>query len=286
MRRLAIALVFALSGCTHLALQRDTVRTTNTLADLQFQQVLDNVARFEDNPDTIPSVALATSGTVSISDETSAGFEPTLAPALTMAQRAAAALPSLELLFPFKTSRATTENWSLTPVTDADNLQRLRCAYQMLVLGEANPHKEFCRKQMQDFFAGEVAHLADNYPPRGWYCVGRKCDVPHGARYVGHHNCVYVWVMDDGMEGFSRFTMGWMDLTTGKLRTPTRNVVRKYKGEIRRENLVETEVTTIEIDPEALQKIREGREPVLDRSRVQPPLLNPGLFVLPRPGGR
>src|SRR5262245_9599299 len=40
MRRavLLIGLLSTLSGCTHVALQKDTVRTTSTLADLQHQQ--------------------------------------------------------------------------------------------------------------------------------------------------------------------------------------------------------------------------------------------------------
>ena len=60
---LLLGVLSTLSGCTHLALQNHTVRTTDTLADLQFQQVLDNVARFHDNPDTVPSFAVATAGT-------------------------------------------------------------------------------------------------------------------------------------------------------------------------------------------------------------------------------
>ena len=66
---LLLGLLSTLSGCTHIALRNNTGRTTNTLADLQFQQVLDNLARFHDNPDTIPSFAVATSGTVSINDQ-------------------------------------------------------------------------------------------------------------------------------------------------------------------------------------------------------------------------
>jgi hypothetical protein len=65
---LLIGLLWTLSGCTHIALRNDTVRTTNTLTDLQYQQVLNNVARFHDDPDSVPSFAVATAGTVSILD--------------------------------------------------------------------------------------------------------------------------------------------------------------------------------------------------------------------------
>jgi hypothetical protein len=291
MRRglLAIGLLSALSGCaTHLALRNDTVKTTDTLADLQYQQVLDNLARFHDNPDTVPSFAVATAGTASVLDTAGAGVSPTYAPTLTFNQQGGGALPILSLLFPLTASRAVTENWSLTPVTDADNLRRLRCAYRLLVLGEAAPNYEFCRKQMREFFAGEEADLADYYPPRGWYGVGGKQDVPACACHVGRHagcrGCTYVWVTPEGMNGLATFTMGALDLATGKMRTPQRTVVRKYKGEPKAENLVETQVTATEDDEAALAAIRQGRTRPPARARVtEPAPFNPGLFFVPRP---
>jgi hypothetical protein len=285
MRRavLLIGLLSALSGCTHIALRNDTVRTTDTLADLQYQQVLDNVARFHCNPDTIPSFAVTTAGTVSVLDTTGAGVSPTYSPTLTSAQQGGGALPILSLLFPLTASRAVTENWSLTPITDADNLRRLRCAYRLLVMGEATPNYEFCVKQMKEFFVGEEAALVDYFPPRGWYGVGGKKDVPKCTCYVGHYGGTYVWVTSEGMNGLALFTMGALDLATGKLRTPQRTVVRKYKGEPKPENLTESQVTTTEDDEAALEEIRKGRTRPPERPHVTDPRINPGLFFLPRP---
>jgi hypothetical protein len=193
-------------------------------------------------------------------------------------------LPILSLLFPFSVSRALTDNWSLTPITDADNLQRLRCAYRLLVMGEAAPNHEYCVKQMKEFFAGEEADLADYYPPRGWYGVGGKNDIPGEACYVGCHGDTYVWVAAGGMNGLATFTMGALDLATGKLRTPQKTVVRTYKGEAKPENLVETKVTTPEDDEAALEDIRKGRTRPLQHGRItEPSPFNPGLFFLPRP---
>jgi hypothetical protein len=225
-----------------------------------------------------------TAGTVSVLDTAGAGVSPTYAPTLTLSQQGGGALPILTLLFPFSASRALTDNWSLTPVTDADNLRRLRCAYRLLVLGEAAPNYDFCVNQMKEFFAGEEANLANYYPPRGWYGVGGKKDVPSDACYVGCHGCTYVWVTAEGMNGLATFTMGALDLATGKLRTPQRTVVRKYKGEPKPENLVETQVTTTETDEEALEAIRKGRTQPRDRPRItEPSGFNRGLFFLPRP---
>jgi hypothetical protein len=279
-----VGVLCTLSGCaTQSALRDDTVRTTNTLTELQYQQILDNVARFQENPDTLPSFAVASAGTVSLADTTGAGVSPTYSPTLTFANQAGGALPILSLLFPFSVQRAVTENWSLTPITDADNLRNLRCAYRLLVMGEATPNYEFCRKQMKDFFAGEAAGLADYYPPRGWYGVGGKKDVPKCACYVGCHGCTYVWVTPEGMNDLALFTMGALDLATGKMRTPQRTVVRKYKGEPTPENLVETQVTTTEDDEAALEAIRKGRTRPPERSRItEPAPFNPGLLFVPR----
>ena len=54
--------------------------------------------------------------------------------------------------------------------------------------------------------------------PRGWFHVGRKHDVPKHASYVAHHDGVYVWVMPDGVGGLTRFTL--LVLSIVKL-TPT-----------------------------------------------------------------
>jgi hypothetical protein len=54
--------------------------------------------------------------------------------------------------------------------------------------------------------------------PTGWFHVGRKCDVPKDACYVGcHHDC-YVWVMRDGVDGLSRFSLVILSITNTQTR--------------------------------------------------------------------
>jgi len=56
-----------LSGCaTHRVLRKNTVAVNATLSDIYYEQVLNNVARFEANPDSMPSFALVSAGTVNI----------------------------------------------------------------------------------------------------------------------------------------------------------------------------------------------------------------------------
>ena len=113
--------------------------------------------------------------------------------------------------------------------------------------------------------------------------MGGKRDVPKDACYVGHHCGTYVWVTPPGRNDLAVFTMAALDLATGKMRTPQRTVVRTYKGEPKKENLVETKVTTIEDDEAALEAIRQGRTRPPERQRVTDFLpFNPGLLFVPR----
>jgi hypothetical protein len=61
------------------------------------------VARFHCSPDTVPSFAVATAGTVSVLHTAGAGVSPTYSPTLTFAQQGGGALPILSLLFPLTT---------------------------------------------------------------------------------------------------------------------------------------------------------------------------------------
>ncbi|MEO2088158.1 MAG: hypothetical protein ABGY75_01500, partial [Gemmataceae bacterium] len=68
-------------GCTHTALERRTVKQASTLTDLQYQQVLDNMAMFACNPDTMPWHLKLKGGLVQIADQGSGGFAADIAAA-------------------------------------------------------------------------------------------------------------------------------------------------------------------------------------------------------------
>jgi hypothetical protein len=272
--------VVLLGGCrTHLSLRDNTLRTASTLTDLNYQQVLDNLARFETNPSSMPSVAVINAGTVTVADQKSINANATVSPTLSSAQQAGSGLPILSLLFNPSGSRNVTENWSLQPVTDVDNLRRIRCAFQMVVLGgrEANPCID-CRELLERFYLGEQNDLRCVIPT-GWYQTGCEKDVPPCACYVGHYCDTWVWVMPEGLDGLTTFTMTVVDLATGKPHAPTKSVVRTYKAD---GTLDSTQVTTTEIDQEALTQLRKQGTSERVRQYITPPVINPGLFFVPR----
>lgn len=277
-----VVLVASLAvGCrTHRSLRDNTLRTTGTLTDLNYQQVLENLARFHVNPATMPSLAVVNAGTVNVTDQKSVNTSATYAPTITFAQQFGSGLPILSTLLSPGGSRNITENWSLAPVTDIDNLRRIRCAYQLLVAdGALDTQCIPCRELIERFYLGEQDSL-ECVIPKGWYGVGSKKDVPADAFYVAHHCDTFVWVEAGGLDGLTIFTMTVIDLATGKPHAPTKTVVRTYNAEGKLDN---TQVTTIEIDTEALEQMRK-RARHADRARqyLTPPLVNPGLFFVPR----
>jgi hypothetical protein len=280
-RKAVFGLLLMAAGCqTHLALQDNSVRATGTLTDLNYQQVLNNVAMFVANPSALPSVAVFNAGTVTASDQQTINASATYSPTLTFAQQGGGALPILSLLANPGAQRNITENWSLVPVTDIDNLRRIRCAFQLLVLdGGQTADCESCWELLRRFYLGETDRM-DCVIPRGWFHAGCKKDVPGDACFVGEYHGTYVWVMPDGREGLTRFTMTVIDLATGKPHAPMKTVVRTLKADGSLDN---TQITTSEIDWDALDKMKAHSErPERQRQNVTPPVVNPGLFFVPR----
>src|SRR5262249_10952334 len=150
-------------------------------------------------------VAVVNAGTVTVADQKTAGGTATYSPTLTFQQQGGGALPILSLLFNPSASRTVTENWSMAPVTDVDNLRRIRCAFELLVLNGETTNCDDCKKLLADFYLGESDRL-ECMIPRGWYSVGCEKDVPKDVCYVAHYCDTYVWVTPGGMEGLTRFT--------------------------------------------------------------------------------
>ncbi len=251
-RLLLLALLLLLgSGCkTHLSLRKHTLQTASTIADLHYQQVLDNVARFTSNPSSIPSVAIVNNGAVSVMDQSTLGGASTYAPTITGADQIGG-FPILSLFFNPNVARGVTENWTLDPVTDSGRLRRLRTAFQYIVTGEFGPNDSGSDDGSDDGRLGGLAEplnietdaQLEQALPRDWFCSGCYKDVPKDACCVGSYRERYVWVMPWGMEGLSRFTMTTMQLATMDVRPMNRTVVQHFNSD---DELTETVITISE----------------------------------------
>jgi hypothetical protein len=161
-------------------LQFTTLRTVNALPDLQYQQVVDNLARIASNPGFLPYLAVAGEGSVQVTDNGSSALCLNLVS---------------QLLGPgalsFGASRNVTGTWSLGTITSPEKIRYMQSAYLRVLRGSA---------------------VGD--PAFGWLKVGNRSEVPKQAAFISHFNTVYVWVMPEGIEGLSDLTLAIVDIAT------------------------------------------------------------------------
>jgi hypothetical protein len=109
--------ITSMCGCTSQRLRTSIVSQTSTLTELQYQQVLGNLAMLSIDPDALPAHANLRDGSAQIQDNGQAGVGATL----THTSEATPAVSG---------SRTVVEQWGLTPVTDVIELKLLRIAYR------------------------------------------------------------------------------------------------------------------------------------------------------------
>jgi hypothetical protein len=104
-------------GCTSLRLQHSITRQATTLADLHYQQVLNNLAMFSANPYTMPAHVAIRDGSAQIQDfgQAAGGLDLTRAVTTTLGLTG---------------SRTVVEQWGVSPVTDDIEIRILQVAYQ------------------------------------------------------------------------------------------------------------------------------------------------------------
>jgi hypothetical protein len=119
--RICCALVLiALCGCTTARLQRRTINQAGTLSDIQYQLVLDNLAMFSCNPDSLAWHVRVNGGLVQIADQGSGFLGANLGGPGYLA-------PNLGL------QTNILHQWNVDPVIDADDLQLLQLAYRKAI---------------------------------------------------------------------------------------------------------------------------------------------------------
>jgi hypothetical protein len=135
---LSISILF--SGCTASRLRDSTIRQARTLTDLQYQQVLDNVAAFTANPDILPWHVNLKNGVSQVQDTGQASLNFFLQ---------GQSMPQVNL----NGSRSIVEQWSNVPLTDDTMLKLLQAAYQNAV---GIPH--FLSQEEADELAHDLSY--------------------------------------------------------------------------------------------------------------------------------
>jgi hypothetical protein len=223
MRRLIFALALAPlgAGCTSTALERYTVAQIASVADVRYQEVVDNLARVAANPAVLPSLAVVADGTAQVVDSGTID-------AKTLWMRAMFRGFSMETLT-LSGYRSPQPYWTLEPVSDHEKVEAAWAALRWAVWGPPSPGSppDVWLKTFQ------VDKDLEALPP-GWLGVGGWKDVPKGACYKAHCHGHWVWVTPEGMEGLSALTLVLLDIATVDLNSLRAPGQVKVKVEIRR----------------------------------------------------
>jgi len=246
---LALLATLVLTGCTHRQLSRSMVQQASTVMDIEYQMVLDNIAMFTANPAVLPWHIRINDGTVQVNDE---GGMPELGvqwggtPGFTRGIRAVRSVTEqwgahaiIDPLAVKTLQDIYRQAIGLAPMPDPPILAQITAIEKQRqspsaetpkadASGEAAagaeqlpPGRESDQPaEVEDFSRGTpyegspLARLRGNIAvPVGWFCAGRKCDVPEEACYVGHHGDHYVWVMPEHVEDLSHFTLIILSIT-------------------------------------------------------------------------
>ena len=128
------------------------------------------------------------------------------------------------------------------PILNPDKLDLDALAYQLVLAPDPSDCGDECLKKLIEFYGPDFDPVKKL--PRGWFHVGKCKDVPCKACYVGHHGCTFVWVMPDGVDGLTRFTLTILEIAVhAPYVPPIKDVVRIYGPN---NQLRETQVRTTE----------------------------------------
>ena len=211
-------------GCAHKQLSVSTVLTANTHQTILFHMVLDNIAMFAVQPDTMPWHTRVRDGTVQVQDQLGIGQN---GGGLTAFNGTRLGIDTYGLP---QGSRKVALQWGTDAVGDPVQLFALQTVYRRLLGLPPLPAPNFIVEAQRARMSGaggsgssgralndndaetrsglssmEVAYTGEIVT--GWFCVGRKRDVPRDAAFVGHHDGCYVWVMPEGVGGLTRYTL-------------------------------------------------------------------------------
>ena len=204
-------------GCTNNQLLRSTSQTQKSMSDLRYKHILDNLAMMVRNPAAVPNPVAINGGVVQISDIGTAIGNITQNP---FGSR------TFQYFLGLTGSRTVSEQWSLTPLQNPEKLRLMRYAFQLLLNSDL-VHYDDGEEKLRAFLGDEDFATAI---PKGWFCVGKKHDVPRNARYCGSYHGVYVWVMDDQLDGLSRFYLTILRIALLEANQKTAEVTRTYEG--------------------------------------------------------
>ena len=230
-----LCLVVMATGCTHIQLRNNATNEAISVGELQQQQVLDNLAMFVHDYNSMPYFSYPNQGAAIVTDQGTVGVTPSFGRPITSGLQFAKPTffrPPFFLDFMLNSlglsttaQRSCQESYTMTPINDPRKLELMRCAYQTAVAdcGYGPPPRSCpdCQARFNTFYTGDpegkISELAggtitsDCLKGPCWLCSGCKKDVPKDACLVGHYCTTYVWVGPEGRDELTKLTLAILD---------------------------------------------------------------------------
>jgi hypothetical protein len=238
-RILLSALCSLVTGCQSILVERNTVSMAERLSDIQYGQVMDNLALVADNPGALPHFELTDSGktVVQETDQTSLSmawalvvygmprFSSTLlsnvSPAVQYIHQDAdewdgepALQPVQELLMrdlyhkalglPPSQGEATVAEWFFSDIPFKDKHEY--ALINDMIDKTHDPELVYSLANVKPAYFQAVHETYNHIEPCRIH-VGSRLEVPRDACYVGHHGRTYAWAMKDEMESLTNLTI-------------------------------------------------------------------------------
>jgi hypothetical protein len=213
-RYLVCCLLVAACGCTNVQLRKDSVGEAGAVGDIFTQEVLNNLAMFVCDPNSLPFFSYPCQSSASVADVGGASATPSLT--------------WLSSTFGLSLQRTATDGYTVQPVTDPRKLELMRCAYQQAIqscvpdaVATTCPD---CQTRFKVFYTGDPNGdiranangmvTSECLKSNGcWFHAGCERCVPKHCRclMIGRYHGVYVWVGPEGRDQLTKLTLAILD---------------------------------------------------------------------------
>ena len=225
-------ILWAASGCMHVQLRKNSVNQAGAVHDLQQQQVLDNLAMFVYDYNSMPYFSYANQSGAQVTDQANASASMGWGRVNLFGSNS---VPNFPFPFLFNTlglsgggQRSQQEAFTVTPVNDPRKLELMRCAYQIAVsscgCGAVSGTCPDCQTRFKVFYTGDpngdIRQGANGIVTSEclksdccWFHVGCKKCLPKDCSCisVGEYCGCYVWVLPEGQDQLTKLTLAILD---------------------------------------------------------------------------
>ena len=212
-------------GCTTNALKRNTLAQVDTVADLRYAEVLENLAMLDANPEMIPAYSSIYAGTSKIDDSVS------VSPGgIFTSPTGNLGLQGVMKTLDIPSTRTVTQTWTLDPVMVPEKIRAIRAACLWALRGpeSAGPDSVLLSKYEKpndgslEIYGGFYFDVEKDLwaIPHGWlkhscqaFCAPKSA--AFSANYCGNH----VWVDHEDLDKLSAFCVVIQKIARANLNT-------------------------------------------------------------------